>query len=310
MKAEEDAGGKSISRADSSDDALLRHMEAALDVEFSIMSERAGPLGEVDDDPFADSGCEKLAGGRFDRRQRNEAAQLGGDAGRAFDFELVHDAIVRVAQGWKNDVREALAVLAHDIDAGFETRFPGLVQHPGGGGAEFRIGLIQQIEEQEVAKVEDFGIRSGEGKMFGCEEGIGSTLMEKSAASGGLDGHHIGVGSGCRGMSENAGAINAVRIALSVNPVPIGIRTDQADACERKGGAQAGEVEEHIEWATAIAGGFRQAVGERVLLRIGVDEFQFVDDPVAAGEDSFAGTHAFLSLRRRRMAGSSSSRIG
>ena len=70
------------------------------------------------------------------------------------------------------------------------------------------------------------------------------------------------------------------------------------------------ELDEHIERAAAIAGGFRQDVGERVLLRIGVDEFQFVDDPVAAGEDSFAGTHAVLSLRRRRMAGSSSSRFG
>ena len=186
MKAEENASGEGIPRADCSDDALLRHMEAALDVEFSIMSERAGPLGEVDDDPFADAGGEELAGGGFDRRQRNEAARLGGDAGRAFDFELVHDAIVRVAQGRKNDVREALAVLAHDIDAGFESRIPRLVQHPGGGGDEFRIGLIEQIEEQQVAQVEDFGIRSGEGKMFRREEGVGSTLMEKSAASGGL----------------------------------------------------------------------------------------------------------------------------
>ena len=146
--------------------------------------------------------------------------------------------------------------------------------------------------------------------MFRCEEGIGSTLMEKSAASGGLDSHYISVRGGCCVVSKNAGAINAVRIALGVNPVPIGIRADQADACERKGGAQAGEVEEHIEWAAAIAGCFRQDVRERVLLRIGVDEFQLVDDPVAAGEDSFAGTHAFLSLRRRRMAGSSSSRCG
>ena len=310
MKAEEDAGGKGIARADRSDDALLRHMEAALDVEFSIMSERAGAFGEVDDDPFADAGGEELAGGGFDRRQGNAAVWLSGDAGRSLDFELVHDAIVCVAQRRKNDLREALAVLAHDIDAGFESRIPRLVQHPGGGCAEFRIGLIQQIEEQEVAKVEDFGIRSGEGKMFRCEEGIGSTLMEKGAASGGLDGHHIGVGGGCRLVSENAGTIDTMCIALSVNPVPRGIRADQADACEWKRGAQASEVEEHIEGGAAVAGRFSQYVGERILLRIGVDEFEFVDNPVAAGEDSFAATNAVLSLRRRRMAGSSSSRFG
>ena len=68
MQAEEDASGEGIPRADCSDDALLRHMEAALDVEFSIMSERAGALGEVDDDPLAHAGGEKLAGSGFERR--------------------------------------------------------------------------------------------------------------------------------------------------------------------------------------------------------------------------------------------------
>ena len=148
MQAVENAGGKGVTRADCSDDALLRHMEAALDVEFSIMSERAGAFGEVDDDPFADAGAKELAGGGLDRRQGNAAVWLSGYAGRPFDFELVHDAIVRVAQRRENDLREALAVLAHDIDAGFESGIPCLVQHPGGGGAELRIGLIEQIEEQ------------------------------------------------------------------------------------------------------------------------------------------------------------------
>jgi hypothetical protein len=55
VQAEEDAGGKGIPRADCSDDALLRHTEAALDAELSIMSERAGAFGEVDDDPLADA---------------------------------------------------------------------------------------------------------------------------------------------------------------------------------------------------------------------------------------------------------------
>ena len=143
MQAEEDAGGEGIPRADGSDDALLRHMQASLDVKNSIMSERAGAFGEVDDDPFADAGGEELAGGGLDRRQGNEAVGLGGDASRPLDFELVHDAIVRVAEGWKNDVREALAVLAHDVNAGFESGIPRRVQHPGGGGAEVGIGLIE-----------------------------------------------------------------------------------------------------------------------------------------------------------------------
>ena len=92
--------------------------------------------------------------------------------------------------------------------------------------------------------------------MFGCEEGVGSTLMEECASPGGLNGHHIGVGGRCRCVSENACAIDPVRITLSVNPVPIGIRANQTDACKRKGGAQSGEVEEHVEGAAAVAGRF------------------------------------------------------
>lgn len=143
MQAEEDAGREGVTRADSANDAVLRHMEAPLNVEFSIMSERTGAFGEVNDDPLADAGGDELAGGGFDRRQGNEAVGLGRDAGRPLNFELVHDAIVRVAKGWKNDVREALAVLAHDINAGFESGIPRRVKHTGGGGAEFRIGLIE-----------------------------------------------------------------------------------------------------------------------------------------------------------------------
>ena len=118
-------------------------MEAALDVEFSITSESAGAFRKVDDHPFANTGGEELAGSRFERRQGNAAVRLDGDAGRSLDFELVHDAIVRVAKGRKYDVCEALTVLAHDIDAGFESRFPSRVQNSGGGGAEFRVGLVE-----------------------------------------------------------------------------------------------------------------------------------------------------------------------
>ena len=143
VQAEEDAGGEGIPCADGADDAPLRHTEAALNVENSIMSERAGAFGEVDDDPLADTGGKELPGGGFDRRERNEAAGLGGDASRSFDFELVHDAIIGVAEGWENDVREALAVLAHDINAGFESGIPRRVQHTGGGCAEVRIALIE-----------------------------------------------------------------------------------------------------------------------------------------------------------------------
>jgi len=104
-------------------------------------------------------------------------------------------------------------------------------------------------------------------------------------------------------VSENAGAIDAVRITLSVNPFSMSIRADQADACERKWSAQAGQVKEHVEWTSAVAGRFGQDVGERILLRIGVDDFQFIDDPVPSSEDTLALAHAEVSLRRQRMEG-------
>ena len=68
MQAEEDAGGEGIPSANGANDAVLRHMEASLDVEFSIMSERAGTFREVHDDPLADAGGDELAGSGFDSR--------------------------------------------------------------------------------------------------------------------------------------------------------------------------------------------------------------------------------------------------
>jgi len=46
------------------------------------------------------------------------------------------------------------------------------------------------------------------------------------------------------------------------------------------------EVHEDVERAAAVALGLREDVGERVLLRIEINNLELVDDPVAAREDS------------------------
>src|SRR5580693_4732819 len=98
--------------------------------------------------------------------------------------------------------------------------------------------------------------------------------------------------------------------ALSGNPLAVRIRADQSDARQRKGGSQFGKVNQDIERTAAIADGFGLNIGQGVLLGIGVDKLQLVDNPIASREDAGACAHvcihARISLTSCTMAGSSS----
>ena len=83
-------------------------------------------------------------------------------------------------------------------------------------------------------------------------------------------------------------AIDAVRTALPGNPFAVCIGADQADAGQRKGRAQSREIDQKIERTAPVGDRFRRDIGQRILLRISVDKFDFINDPIAACEN--AGT--------------------
>ena len=99
-------------------------------------------------------------------------------------------------------------------------------------------------------------------------------------------------------------------VALFMNPPSIRIGPDEADARQRKRCAQSGQIDQNIERTAAIADRFAQNIRQRILLGIGVNDFEIINDPVASGEDSLTTAHGIFSLINRSPAASSSSMPG
>src|SRR6516162_1410418 len=74
---------------------------------------------------------------------------------RALCLKLVQDAIVAVAQGWQNDLGESVAVLAHEVNACFESGFLRPMKHCRRHGSAGRVGLVKPIQKEEIAEMKN-----------------------------------------------------------------------------------------------------------------------------------------------------------
>src|SRR5262245_18188549 len=68
-------------------------------------------------------------------------------------LNLIEDAIVHMLESGADDLDIALAVFADDVHAGFGSGSLRSGQEAGCFGAEFRVWLIQRIEEQQIAQM-------------------------------------------------------------------------------------------------------------------------------------------------------------
>src|SRR5688572_9041464 len=84
------------------------------------------------------------------------------------------------------------------------------------------------------------------------------------------------------------GGVDSEPGAKLEDPGAIIVRTDQSDAGKRERGPHQSEIDEDVEWGAAGAFARRKDVGQRVLLRPGVDDLDRIHDPVAAGENATA----------------------
>ena len=177
---------------------------------------------------------------------------------------------------------------AHAIDGGDETGGAGAGKHGGGGGTSVRARGVEGVEQQEIAEVKNLRVGGGKIKVRGGEQGVGAALVEKRAARSVAHRHHIGVaGGGFTGGAQLRGR-DAVGGAVGENGSTIGVVADEAHRFKGKRGAEAREILEQIVGGAAVAVGLGEDGGEGVLGWPRVDEFDVVDDPVAAGEDSVA----------------------
>src|SRR5215469_14060132 len=101
------------------------------------------------------------------------------NACRALCFKLIQNAIVAVAQGWKNDLCESVAVLAYEVNACFESGFLRPMKHCRRHGSAGRVGLIKPVQKEEIAEMKNACIASRKIKVRGIQKGIRTPLVKK-----------------------------------------------------------------------------------------------------------------------------------
>ena len=136
--------------------------------------------------------------------------------------------------------------------------------------------------------MKNFGLRLAEIEVPGTEHGIGAEMVEESAPPAATDRHRIGVARWrVFGLMKLADA-NADRLAITQNPVAIGIMADEACGFEWIADPHRCKVLEDIVGTAAVRGRLALDEGEHVLLGVAVDELDVIDDEISAGEDSCA----------------------
>ena len=124
-------------------------------------------------------------------------------------------------------------------------------------------------------------------------ERVGAAGMEEGAPAIGLLGHHVGEGRGHLGGGAEMFCVNLVALAIVQDELAQAVPADEARADQREAGAELGQVDEHIVGRAARALRLAEDVRQLLALRIDVDEFDLVNDPITAREDSAAAGIAF-----------------
>ena len=119
--------------------------------------------------------------------------------------------------------------------------FLGGVKQRGGFGAEFRVGRIQRIEQQQITEMKNTGFVFFEIQVRAVPQGIGAAMMKKSAMAAGLFRHDIGVGSGGQRGGAQMPGVDAMTAAILQNGPAQIIIADQTGAAERERGAASGQ---------------------------------------------------------------------
>ena len=118
--------------------------------------------------------------------------------------------------------------------------------------------------------------------------------MEKSAAAIGLLGHDIGVGGvGLSGRAQPTG-IDFALATITQNSLAERVLADQAGAEEGEICAETSQVHDHvIRGAAGTLAGLAADIGQLLALRVNVNQFDLIDDPIAASQQAAPGGGAF-----------------
>lgn len=269
---------------------FLGDLEGRLPDVLTFAGAGEGTFGEVDHHQFPDAHLEDGAGGVSEGDGIEGAVGLADtEAGDLAGFVFIHDEVVGIFEGGNDEFSVAIGVLGDDIDGGTEAGILGFGEEGGAAGHVFFIGLIEGIKEQEVAQVEDFVAGFGEVEVGAIPDGVGAAEVEEGAATIGGLGHDVGVGRGGFGGGFEEAGLNFALAAIGDDAFTAGVLAYQSGAGEGEGGSQASEIDEDIVRGAAGAQGLGFDGGEFFDTGVGIDDFDFIDDPVSSGKDAGAG---------------------
>lgn len=257
-----------------------------------ITSARAGKcaFGKMDHNHLTDALLQQCPGGVAEGDGVEAIVRMADfEAGGLTGFDLVEDAIIHVFEGGTHDFGETIAIFADDIDAGFDAGGLRAGEEAGGFGAEFCVRLIQGVEQEQIAEMKNARFYFGKIEIFTVPKRVRAAGVEESAAAMALFGHDIGVGGGCFGSGAEMPHVNLVLAAIIEDLVAKGVLADEARAEERERDAGFGEVNQDIVRSAAGSLGLAANVSELFGLRIDVDQFDLVDDPIPASEEPAMG---------------------
>src|SRR5580765_7829296 len=149
-------------------------------------------------------------------------------------FNFIEDAIVNMLQRGHNDLGETVAVLAGDVNAGFQSRFPRLGQQGGSLGAEPFVGRVQCVQQQQVTEVKYSSPDFGEIQIRAVPKRIGAAMVKKRPPPAIYFGHHIGVRSWSAGCRAQKSRINLMSPAIVENKLAEGVLAHQARSEKRE----------------------------------------------------------------------------
>jgi hypothetical protein len=147
VQAVKETGSEGVARTGGAHDRFLRDAHAPLIEDAVIASGGDGAFGEMNDDPLAHAGIQKMAGCRLKLDGVDSLVGANLQAGGAASLELVQDGAIGIFQRRANDRRKTVAVFADDIDAGLETRVAGLLEKSRRDCPVVGIGLVEAIEQ-------------------------------------------------------------------------------------------------------------------------------------------------------------------
>src|SRR5437660_1640223 len=129
---------------------------------------------------------------------------------------------------------KAITVVADHIHAGLDPGGLSRRQQPRRLGPITAIGLVQFIQQQQIAQVKQARADLREIQILPAPEGIGAARVKKSAAAMALLGHDIGVGSRGLGRHPQMPGIDLVPLAVVEDLLAQRVAADQTRAGERE----------------------------------------------------------------------------